>query len=592
MGVPGLFVWLIKQYKENKLVLNTLKTQNRPQILYIDSNCLFHPQCFKILEALPDEERVEKLEKKMIARILNYIEYLIGFVNPEEMVYISVDGPAPLAKIDQQRKRRFRTIDDNKLRDKIKKKHNKKVNNVWNNTVITPGTIFMEHLHNAIDEYCKLNKSKIKIIYSSYHTPGEGEHKILQHIKKNKLRLKDKSLVIYGLDADLFFLAIASHIQNIYLLREESQLSEKTKKKTGLFEYFDPVEDVAEELRYISINIVKKCYNEQINNIINNKLYGTGICDEKTTVDFCDDFIVLCYLLGNDFLPHLPSIDIKKSGLDIVLDCYADIYIMLNQKLINTESIDDKDRCEINTIFLLELMKQLGDQEYDFFTEIVPTIKNKMNKRFCYAQDNYGKEIWKMENLKSFDIHDPVKLGEGNVKEWKFRYYEHYFNTIEYQKDTIDEICTTYLEGLAWVTKYYFDDCPDWRWQYTYTHAPFISDIYNYLKTTNFDINKIKFKDNKSLSPCVQLLAVLPPHCKDNIPLAYRHLVESKDSPIIDMFPIKIELDMINKDQYWQCIPLIPVLDVQRIESAVDKIKSKLSKEEKIRDTILNDIIY
>ena len=88
---------------------------------------------------------------------------------------------------------------------------NKKNKIKWSNAVITPGTIFMEKLHNELKEYSRNNK--ITTTYSSYHECGEGEHKILQHIKQNK----PSNSVIYGLDADLIFLSLASEIDNIFL---------------------------------------------------------------------------------------------------------------------------------------------------------------------------------------------------------------------------------------------------------------------------------------------------------------------------------------------------------------------------------------
>ena len=36
-------------------------------------------------------------------------------------------------------------------------------------------------------------------------------------------------------------------------------------------------------------------------------------------------FIFICYLLGNDFLPHLPALDIYGSGLDILLEKYMEL---------------------------------------------------------------------------------------------------------------------------------------------------------------------------------------------------------------------------------------------------------------------------
>ena len=59
----------------------------------------------------------------------------------------------------------------------------------------------------------------MKIIFSTSNTPSEGEHKILQHIRLNPTE-NNENIMIYGLDADLIFLALSTAVNNIYLLRD------------------------------------------------------------------------------------------------------------------------------------------------------------------------------------------------------------------------------------------------------------------------------------------------------------------------------------------------------------------------------------
>ena len=117
------------------------------------------------------------------------------------------------------------TTDANRLHkiDKIKEEENKELNIFnWNTNAISPGTEFMDKLSYKIKSEMKTNSlySSIKIYFSDSYTPGEGEHKILDYIKKNDL---DGNIIIYGLDADLIILSFVAHKHNIYLLRESMQ---------------------------------------------------------------------------------------------------------------------------------------------------------------------------------------------------------------------------------------------------------------------------------------------------------------------------------------------------------------------------------
>jgi len=571
MGVPGFFIWLQKHYKnnENNKIINSNLDQNI-DVLYLDANCLFHPQCFKILEHYSDWDDIEILENKMMERIINYIDYLTAIVNPIKKLFISVDGVAPVAKINQQRKRRFKSNYDNILKKKIKNKYNIKQNKEWSNTVITPGTEFMEKLDKKIKKY--ISDKTINIEYSSYQTPGEGEHKILDDIRQNN----NDRVVIYGLDADLIFLALSSKKKNIYLLRESSHFNNKNKDiKSDLFEY-DPINDVEEEVCFVCIDEMRRRINEQLSRLIqnrNNIIYN---------LDFSDDFIVICFFLGNDFLPHLPSIDIKTGGLDYLLECYVNVFIKLKYTMINYS----QEKAQIDGIFLDMYMNALSRGEDYYFKQILPKHQERLKKRKCPVSDPYGKDIWELENLRTEETYviDNIRLGEGVPEDYKFRYYRYYYGVGTYIKSHINILSEEYLKGIKWVVEYYFNGCICWEWQYPYNHGPFISDISDYMMNNSFDINQVVFKNSKPIDPFTQLLSVLPPQCSELLPSRYRNLVHSQNSPILDYYPIEIHIDYLNKDMEWKGIPMIPTIDINRIKNAV--INIKLNKKEILRNII------
>lgn len=594
MGVPAFFRKLIKKYKIVR------SNPDKPiRSLYIDANCLFHPQCFKIIELNKDELNQRRLFKKMSNRIIAYIDYLIRLTNPSDLVYISVDGVAPLAKINQQRMRRFGYA--NNYRHDVYRKHGIKFNDSWSNIVITPGTQFMYELHLRLQNYYELRlksngdeKCTYKIIYDSYLTPGEGEHKILQHLKANTSLTEEDATIIYGLDADLIFLSMASQIPNIYLLREADQFAKSDDGDDA------DKEAIETELCFADIDFAKQSINDEFNEYYqryitsNNDDYSeaggmfgddAGDDDEENKKDvkrtnmfnFTNDYIFICYFLGNDFLPHLPSIDINMDGLETLFNCYMDVFQNLGKCLM---TYDKNGRIIIDTEFLRDFITLVATKEEDFFRRVMPDqLKRQRNKR-CFETEPHKREIWKIENLKNVKICDEIRLGDGEADEWKFRYYSHYFHTSEHMDQTVDNVTHNYIEGLLWVARYYFEKCPTWRWQYKFSHAPFLSDIMRYIK--NKDIMKdFETPVEGPVDMYTQLASVIPPAYSNILPKALRHLSNSPDSPILDMFPLTYEIDMINKTQLYKCIPMIPYLDVARVENAIKGLT--ISKSDKIR---------
>jgi 5'-3' exonuclease len=150
-------------------------------------------------------------------------------------------------------------------------------------------------------------------------------------------------------------------------------------------------------------------------------------------------------------------------------------------------------------------------------------------------------------------------------------------------------MCEDYLMGIKWTLEYYFNKCPSWNWNYKYINAPFVSDLGYYFKKNKYDINKIEFAKSMPLTPIVQLLAVLPSNCADLLPKLYGELMVSVTSPIIDLYPSEVIIDMLYKDSLHKCMPMIPNININRILNAVRNIK--LNESEKNRNIITENII-
>ena len=565
MGVPRFYLWLTKKYSNQELIIKKNKLCHKFDYLLIDANSLFHPICMKVVSDNNSIDDNNKLEDIMIKNIIEYIILLIELIEPNKATYIAVDGVAPLAKVKQQRTRRFKSIHDKKFWDNIKKKYNIPLDPYWNNSAITPGTLFMNKLHKYILEW--INITKYKIIYSSCLTPSEGEHKLLQFMKSNS----NNKYVIYGLDADLIFLALSCNINHIFLLRETQQFDDKI-ENDDIFE---------NNYNFVNIDKLSQLIILTIKEYINKKSDLINI-NQLNKINLIKDFIFMCYFLGNDFLPHIYAIDIFHNGIEHLIINYS---ITLNNILLETNNISyliNNDN-NINKNVLLEFIKNLALTEEE-------TIKKNYNtnkKNNIYGTP-YQREVMKIENL-LFTIYDPIKLGSDSQEEWRKRYYKYYWNVDDNEIDIFSKnLVKHYLIGLKWVTYYYFDKCNSWNWYYPYDYPPFLSDIYNYIK--NVDLDNITFNIGKPLKPFVQLLSVLPPQSHNLLPDILKNNINS-DSDIIYLYPKDYEIDLINKKKYWMGIPYLPMLDIDAVKKFYNKYRKLLSKSDKNINKI-HDIYY
>ena len=569
MGVPGFFLWLLRRYKKTNFIFdkskldsnihNTLFNQvNNLDYILIDANCLIHPVCFQVLKDYPDIKNTGRLQKKMYNEVILYIEKIINFVKPKKGVYLAIDGVAPIAKMKQQRTRRYKSVHDNNLWNNIRRKHGKEIPFFWNNSAISPGTVFMSELDNKIQQWAKnfSNDNTMEIIYSSCNTPSEGEHKLLQFIRNNHNNNKNFSYITYGLDADLIFLMLATGIKDTFLLREAYNLDKNSN---------------SDELRFVSMNIMREAIIKNINNLLN--------LDQEIKLDeerLINDFIFICYLLGNDFLPHLPSLDIYNNGIDYLLKIYVDILENNNYNYLINKSSNNK----INQEFFNKFIYTISLDE-----ESILKKKYNQKKRFykCDSDDPYDIEVHRIENLQ-FKIKDPIKLGSDSLSESRIRYYQHYYNLETLDIDEhVKNMASNYIIGLKWVTEYYFDKCPAWKWYYPYDIPPFITDINKF--KINFD--NIHFNLQEPLSQLEQLLCILPPQSNYLLPKCLKVITNDTS-----LYPTKFELDYLYKKKYWMTTPVLPELNVLKVKKKFKKYKKNLSSFDKTLNRDIPIYIY
>mgnify|MGYP000865314257 FL=1 len=117
MGVPSLFRSIVKKYPECYFAKNNDQVDH----LYLDYNCLIHHCASSI--SYSDDSHTRDIEEEIISKVISYTNHIIcDVIKPRNLVYIAIDGPVPMGKIEQQRKRRYKKIQDDAFIKKLKEK--------------------------------------------------------------------------------------------------------------------------------------------------------------------------------------------------------------------------------------------------------------------------------------------------------------------------------------------------------------------------------------------------------------------------------------------------------------------------------------
>jgi len=501
MGVPSYFSWLvknhptiIKQYNKNnkKIVVDNL---------YLDCNSIVYDAYNRIKFETLTDSIVTTIIKQTILKIKEYI----NIIQPQKQVIIAFDGVAPVAKLEQQRGRRYKSWYIDNMRKKI---YNDNKPSPWSTTAITPGTSFMKELNEKLLEASRDHSlltpayiNNCNILFSGSDIAGEGEHKIFAYIRDNPTKHNNETTVIYGLDADLIMLSI-NHLPicpQIYLFRETPEFIKSIDSN------LEPNENYMLDIPNLTDAIMKHITSNDvpIDPIIKqNKIY---------------DYIFLCFFLGNDFLPHFPAINIRTGGIDKMMNAYK-------ATIKSNEFLTDGNK--IIWANVRKLVSFLAGLEEEFIiTESRLRFRRENKNPIIETPD----DKWKAFDSLPSNERDVEQFINPYKPGWQNRYYSSLFGMkSKDNSERIKQVSINYLEGLEWTMKYYTNGCPDWRWTYNYNYPPLLSDLIKHIPV--FETSFIKPNAvMKPVSQLVQLCYVLPRNSLDLLPHAfYTKLLEDK----------------------------------------------------------------
>ena len=531
MGIPSYFSYIVKNHIE--ILQKYIKEQLIVHNLYLDCNSII----YDVVRGINFDTLTETANKSIIQSVIVKLEEYIDVIAPCENVFIAFDGVAPVAKLEQQRTRRYKSWYQAEVSKTIFKKEG---TDMWNTTAITPGTEFMRELSEGISLHFSskdLVRSCKKIMVSTSEECGEGEHKLFDYIRKNPKEHADQVTVIYGLDADLIMLSI-NHLPispNIYLFRETPEFIKSIDKS------LEPNESYLLDIPLLADVIVK-----DMNNGLN--------LNTKQAKNRVYDYIFLCFFLGNDFLPHFPAVNIRTGGIDKLLSAYKATIGKTDENLTDGKEIYWKN--------VRKLVEFLAENEIEWFQNEMRLRDRK--ERYNYPEGTPEQKYTKFEAIPNYD-REMEKYIDPSKKYWQYRYYKALF-LIDIKEKECKEIATNYMEGLEWTMKYYTEGCADWRWHYKYNYPPLLSDLLKYIP--HFGSDFVPKNSSGPVLPLVQLCYVLPRHSLHFLPeKLYKALISEHE----DWYKTDCEFVWAFCRYFWECHIVMPEIDVKQLEEFVAK---------------------
>lgn len=516
MGVKHFFGWFRRQFADEVKPYFHTSSSSLDQMmntLLIDLNGIFHTKASEVYRYGPHKPRESllghkappkptlKLQIQLFSEICRTIETIVDVVKPIEKVILCIDGVAPQSKQAQQRSRRFRAALERDEEDFLR----------FDSNCITPGTKFLDHLSKYMDWWLKQKMTRdwshLEVIFSSEKVPGEGEHKLITYLRK--YGREDETYCVYGVDADLIMLTLGTMLPNFYLIRENMY-------------------GRGNEYYVVNIGKTREKLQERMRWHENTEEFDTTTC--------IYDFIFLCFATGNDFLPHIPSIEIIEGGIETMISAY---------QIVGSECGHLTEKRGGYIYFRPKALRKY----LEYIAEKEPEmLQHKLNKKESFFPD--------------FLMNDCSTIDASSGKQTlNFEKYLGEWSLQKFGEDT-EQVCHDYLDGLHWVLNYYVYGVPTWTWMFKHHYAPFAHTLLKHIRNYRFK----PFAQTTPNPPFLQLMSVLPPKSSGLLPTPLDKILTDRSLSIAQYYPEEIEIDFTGRMQEWEGIVIIPFLDVEELK--------------------------
>lgn len=566
MGVPRLAPYIFNSFPKAVEYFLQGKKKFKVDYLYLDANGMLHESAQVVFHYGNNKRKFDRYNRlsekekqdKVYEMFFDKIREVTGSVTPTKVLYIAIDGPAPLAKQAQQRQRRFvasaerlnENADVTKTVETTKSKPR-----IFDSNQITPGTIFMYRLSRYMEYAIRKEMNNfpdwrnLDVIFSPPSVPGEGEHKILDYIRVLPEKEREEAEhCLFGPDGDLLMLTLSCHIPKMFLFRADQY-------HHGHYHFID--------MGMIRLQLAEKLGQQR------------GFKKGKRNLnDIADDFVLEGFFVGNDFLPKIQMFSMLEDGLEFMLRTYKKTS---EQGMKNFLTVNNRFNFEGFTKFI----EQFATYEVDYLID----QRDKHSAESKFRNQTLVKHI--TERIIKSNV-----TRELDFKNYRIDYYSKAGIAKVELKEGVKRMCHDYIKSTIWVFDYYVHGLPAWRWAYEWHYAPLMSDLVKYLRdlTDEEKDSLTKFKLQQASLPFVQLLSVLPPASAGLLPRHHRKLMLNENSPLVrrGYYPEEFDIDYEGKFKDYQGIALLSFVDYDVIYKYYNKM-TQAYRERHGKEFIRND---
>jgi 5'-3' exonuclease len=368
----------------------------------------------------------------------------------------------------------------------------------WDQNALTPGSAFMAMLGITLKEAgaALAARSGLAVVVSTTSEPGEGEHKLLAHMRL----LKPASCMIYGLDADLILLSMLLHQETgaaVSLLREAQEFEKATSTTNP-------------EWRTLNVPGLAQ---------------ALGLSTPQIP-----SFVAAMSLLGNDFLPRSLTRTVRDDGIPTLISALP--------SLIATDG-------SLRLEGFRSLVEGWAATEE---ADMLATVKKALRERDRHYPTDL--ERWAATPALRCGIAALLDTTSYRLRpDWRdiYRSWSH-------------SNAANYCAGLAWTWDYYRGCPVDQGWSFEPHLPPLWSDIAAYLATATATATAVKpppILYPEPLPEWLHLLAVLPADSVERLlPSEKARLMNE----VPWYWPTRWSLFDIGRSQMWECEPVLPIL--------------------------------